>query len=123
MKKYFRIQGRYTGKTGKPVGIFGLCHHVVYNKYYNYKATAEDRKKFENIDKWFDDNLPNPPFYNDGNPDNCITWFKTESTNHMLEKIRPLMEILDKYHVPHDIVFTDYLEKIVYEDEYQVAVR
>jgi len=30
--------------------------------------------------------------------------------------------MLDKYHHPYDVVYTNYVGKIVYEDEYQVAV-
>jgi hypothetical protein len=28
MVNYIRIQARYRGKTGKPGGIFGACHHL-----------------------------------------------------------------------------------------------
>lgn len=122
-KKYMRVQVRYRGKTGKPVGIFGACHHVVFNTYHDFNATDEDRKKFRDAEDWFEEHLPNPPFYEeDGNKNNYITWFKTDSTLHMLEKLQPMMEILDKFSVPYDIIYTDYLEGIVYEDPYQVAV-
>lgn len=123
MLKYVRIQVRYNGKTGKPVGIFGACHHVVYNKYYNFNSTDDDRKLFELTEKWFDENLPNPPFYDNGNTNNYITWFKSETSKKMLEKIIPLMNILDKYNVPYDMIYTNYVGNIVYEDEYQVAVE
>jgi hypothetical protein len=40
----------------------------------------------------------------------------------MLEKLLPLMAMLDKYDVPYDVVYTNAPGKIVYEDEWQVAV-
>ena len=52
-----------------------------------------------------------------------ITYFKVATTAHMLEKITPAMELLDKYNHPYDVVYTNFVGDIVYEDEYQVAVR
>jgi hypothetical protein len=121
-QKYVRIQVRYTGKTGKPVGIFGACHHVIKNSYYTYDTTNDEKQLFQNIEDWFNQHLPNPPFYNEGNPNNYITWFKTETTTHMIEKLFPLMDLLEKYNVKYDIVYTNFIGKIVYEDEFQVAV-
>ena len=39
----------------------------------------------------------------------------------MRGKAEILMSLLDKYKVPYDIVFTDYVGNVIYEDEYQVA--
>jgi hypothetical protein len=122
MKKYLRIQVRYTGKTGQPVGIFGACHHTVNNTYHNFNASQEDKQLFEKTEEWFEKNLPNPPCYENGNPQKCITWFKTDTTNYMVEQLQPLMGILNKYNVPHDVIFSDFVGKIIYEDEFQVAV-
>lgn len=41
----------------------------------------------------------------------------------MREKIRPAMAIPDKYEHPYDVVYTNYVGTVVYEDEWQVAVR
>ncbi|MBI4979494.1 MAG: hypothetical protein HZC28_18600 [Spirochaetes bacterium] len=123
MKKYVRIQVRYTGKTGKPVGIFGACHHVVHSSYHPFNATDDDRKLFKEIEDWFELHLPNPPFYAEGNPEKYITWFKTEKAGMMIEKLTPLMKLLEKYAVPYDIVYTDSAGTIVYEDEFQIAVK
>ena len=122
-QKFVRIQARYSGKTGKPVGIFGACHHVVNSSYYPYNATDDDKKLFRDIEDWFEEHLPNPPFYKDGNPNNYITWFKTKNTNHMIEKVIPLMDLLEKYNVEYDVVYTNFAGKIVYEDEFQIAVE
>ena len=121
-KKYVRIQARYNGQTGKPIGIFCACHHVVYSTHCEFNATDDERKTFKDIENWFEENLVNPPFYDDGNSIKVITWFKTGSSSDMLKRLIPLMEILSKYEVPHDVVYTDHVGNIVYEDEYQIAV-
>lgn len=121
-QKYVRIQTRYSGKTGKPVGIFGACHHVVNSSYFPYNATEDEKQVFRDIENWFEEHLPNPPYYDEGNPDKYITWFKTKTTEHMIEKLIPLMDLLEKYNVEYDVVYTNFVGKIVYEDEFQVAV-
>jgi hypothetical protein len=121
--KYVRIQVRYSGKTGKPVGIFGACHHVINSSYYSYNATDDDKQLFWDIEDWFEQYLPNPPFYDEGNPNKYITWFKTKTTSHMMEKLIPLMDLLGRYNVEYDVVYTNFIGKIVYEDEFQVAVE
>lgn len=70
------------------------------------------------------DNLPEPPFYGDtnDNPQGAITYFKTESYEPLKQKAEVLMNLLDKYNIPYDIVYTDCVGKIIYEDKYQVAV-
>lgn len=80
----------------------------------------EDEEVFRGIDQWFKDNLPEPEPCKNG--EKVITFFKTESTEEMQDKIRPAMEILDKYEHPYDVVYTNYVGTVVYEDEWQVVV-
>ena len=40
----------------------------------------------------------------------------------MFEELKPIMKIFKKHNVAFDIVYTDFVGKIVYEDEYQIAV-
>lgn len=118
-KKYMRIQGHeYSYVTGKPTGVFSLNHRRVDSGVYS----PEDAQLFKDTDRWFKDNLVEPPFYEEGNPDKAITYFKTERFCDMREKAEVLTGLLDKYKVPYDVVLTDYVGKIIYEDEYQVAV-
>lgn len=120
-KKYMRIQGREIAyRTGKPVGIFILNWRRIRDGVYS----NEDSELFEKAENWFKEHLPEPPFYgNDNeNPQGAITYFKTDSFEAMREKAEILTSLLDKYKVPYDIVYTDYVGKIIYEDEYQVAV-
>lgn len=121
MPKYMRIQGRETSyRTGKPVGVFVLNWRRVRDKVYS----PEDVRIYEDVDRLFKEILPEPPFYGDDNenPDGAVTWFKTDSSAEMLEKIQPLVNLLDKYGVPYDIVYSNFVGKIIYEDEFQVGV-
>ena len=121
MKKYMRIQGRELAyKTGKPVGVFILNWRRIRDGVYS----QEDAELYDKVHNWFLDNLPEPPFYgkDNDNPQGAITYFKTEKYDEMREKADILMSLLDKYNIPYDIVFTDYVGKIIYEDDYQVAV-
>lgn len=122
LPKYMRIQGREIAyKTKKPVGIFVLTWRRVRDNIYS----EEDKNTYYQIDKWFKDNLPEPPFYGDINGNNsqgAITWFKTGNSKVMLDHIKPLIDLLDKYNVPYDIVYSNCVGKIIYEDEYQVGV-
>ena len=118
--KYVRIQGRDIAyRTGKPVGIFTAVHRLQRDG----KLDEEEKSVYYDIDQvWFQEELPNPPFYDDDEPGKPITWFKTATTSHMLKKLQPLMDMMDKYDMPYDVVYTNFPGRIVYEDEYQVAV-
>ena len=118
--KYVRIQGREIAyRTGMPVGIFAAVGRLERAGL----LTDDEKAVFYEIDKiWFQENLPNPPFYDDDNPGKPITWFKTETAGHMIEKLRPLMAMMEKYAKPYDIVYSNFPGRIVYEDEWQVAV-
>ncbi|MBR4112736.1 MAG: hypothetical protein IKK53_06860 [Ruminiclostridium sp.] len=119
--KYMRIQGREIAyRTQKPVGIFVLNWRRIRDGVYS----AEDTEVYEKTHKWFLDNLPEPPFYgNDNeNPQGAVTWFKTENSSEMLEHIQPLIDLLEKYDIPYDIVYSNYVGKVIYEDDYQVGV-
>lgn len=119
--KYMRIQGREIAyRTQKPVGVFILNWRRIRDGVYS----KEDAELYDSTHKWFLENLPQPPFYgNDNeNPDGAVTWFKTENAGGMLEHIEPLLELLEKYNIPYDVVYTDTPGEIIYEDDFQVGV-
>ena len=121
LPKYMRIQGRELAyRTGKPVGVFVLNWRRIRDGIYS----KEDSDLYEETHKCFLEHLPEPPFYGDNNdnPQGAVTWFKTEAYEEMSEKAEVLTCLLDKYNVPYDIVFSDYVGKIVYEDKWQVGV-
>ncbi len=116
--KYMRIQGRELSYvTQYPKGIFGMCWRMIYDGVMN----EEDAEIFREIDRWFVENLPEPPMCKTGDQ-RVITFFKTESTEEMIRHIEPAMALLDKYNHPYDVVYTNFVGNIVYEDEFQVAV-
>jgi hypothetical protein len=101
------------------VGIFALVHRIQEAG----KLTEEEKAIYYDIDQvWFQENLPNPPFYEDDKPGKPITYFKTATAGFMMEKLQPLMDMCDNYNVPYDIVYTNFPGRVVYEDEWQVAV-
>jgi len=117
MYQYMRIQGRENSYFTKyPKGIFSLCWNLVRDKV----LTAEEEKLFISIDSWFKEYLPEPEPCK--NHEAVITFFKTGSTGHMLEKLEPAIALLDKYRKPYDVVYTNFVGTIVYEDDWQVAV-
>jgi len=126
LPKYVRIQGRETAWiTKKPVGIFVLCWRNVKNG----KFSEEDKEKYIKAEKWFQENLPHPPFYGENNDDanantkGAITFFKNnDNAKIMFERLAPMFELLNKHQIPYDIVYTDFAGEIVYEDDYQVGV-
>lgn len=115
--KYMRIQGREESWITKyPKGIFGMCWRMIMDGV----MSKEDEELFRSIDQWFKDNLPEPEPCKNG--EKVITFFKTETTELMQGKIKPAMELLDKYNHPWDVVYTNFVGAIVYEDEWQVVV-
>lgn len=117
--KYMRIQGRELSYvTRYPKGIFGMCWRMIYDGV----MSEEDAEIFREIDRWFVEYLPEPPMCKTGDQ-RVITFFKTETCEEMLKHIEPAMQLLEKYQHPYDVVYTNFVENIVYEDEFQVAVR
>ncbi len=116
--KYMRIQGRETSWITKyPKGIFSMCWRIIQDGV----MSKEDEEKFRGIDEWFKENLPEPELCKNGEA--VITFFKVETTEEMRNVIEPAMQLLDKYEHPYDVVYTNFVGTIVYEDEWQVAVR
>lgn len=116
---YLRLQARYNSKvTGKPCGLFAVVHHL---KDKGVLSDDEQALLFE-IKVWFVENLPTPPFYDNGNADGAITWFKASSKECMIERLLPLKEIAERHCVTIDLVESDSPGQIVYEDQYQIGV-
>lgn len=115
--KYCRIQGKELAAntlTGK--GIFSMLHQMVQDQV----MEEEDADLFLEIDSWFADVLPWPPPCM--RQEKVICYFKTENTEMMMKMINPLFWLLEKYHHPYYVVYTNFPGDIVYEDEYQIVV-
>ena len=118
MYKYMRIQGREDSYITKyPKGVFSLCWNLIRDKV----MTEEDENLFVSIDGWFKDNLPEPEPCK--NHETVITFFKCGSSDEMVKRLEPAIALLDKYSKPYDVVYTNFVGTIVYEDDWQIAVR
>ncbi len=113
-----RIQGREDSYITKyPKGIFSLCWNLIQRNQF----TEEEKELFISIDNWFKDNLPEPEPCK--NREKVITFFKCESTSEMVKKLEPAAILLDKHQKPYDVLYTNFVGTIIYEDYWQVAVR
>ena len=116
--KYMRIQGREDSYITKyPKGIFSLCWNLIRDE----QLTSDEKEMFISIDDWFKENLPEPEPCK--NHEKVITFFKCESTLEMIEKLTPTIRLLDKYQKPYDVIYTNFVGTIVYEDNWQIAVQ
>ena len=116
--RYMRIQGREESWITKyPKGIFSLCWNLIRDGV----MTPEEEKTFRDIDAWFKEHLPEPEPCK--NHEKVITFFKTDTTQEMLEMLSPAVRILDAHLRPYDIICTNAVGTVVYEDEWQVAVK
>lgn len=115
--KYVRIQGRERSCVTKyPKGIFSLGWNLIRDGV----MSQDENELFISVDEWFKENLPEPEPCR--NHEKVITFFKSDTTAQMLEKLGPVMTLLEKYNRPYDIVFTNYVGTVVHEDRWQVAV-
>ena len=116
--KYVRIQGRELAEnTMYAKGIFSMCWGLIQKDV----MEEEDAELFREIDEWFSEILPWPPQCQ--RQENVICFFKTENTEEMMKLITPAMWLLEKYHHPFYVVYTNTPGEIVYEDEFQIAVK
>ncbi len=116
--KYVRIQGQeLAANTLYAKGIFSMCWQLIQNE----EMEEEDADLFKEIDSWFSEELPWPePCMRQ---EKVVCFFKTENTEEMMKMIRPALWLLEKYNHPYFLVYTNTPGEIVYEDQYQVAVK
>ena len=116
--KYCRIQGKeLAANTQSGKGIFSMLHQMVTDGI----MTEEDVGLFLEIESWFAETLPFPPQCK--RQEKVICYFKTENSEMMLKMINPLLWLLERYNHPYYVVYTNFPGEIVYEDEFQVAVK
>ena len=116
--KYVRIQGReLAASTMYAKGVFSMCWKLIQDDVMD----EEDADLYKEIDAWFAETLPFPPQCM--NRERVVCFFKTENTEEMMKWIRPALWLLEKYHHPYYVVYTNTPGEIVYEDRYQVVVK
>ncbi len=116
--KYCRIQGReLAANTRVGKGIFSMLQQMVTNGVLD----EEDESLYHELDLWFAEELPWPPQCK--RQEKVICYLKMENSEMMMKMINPLLWLLDKYNHPYYVVYTNFPGEIVYEDEYQIAVK
>lgn len=119
--RFYRIHtAEIAYKTGLPVGIFVAVWRLVEAK----KLTAEEEKLYWENRSYFEKVLPVPPYYEKGNPDGAVTWFKdTEQGNDIYRQMDFYRKMLKKYGVKFYKSSTQRIPgRVIYEDVFQIAV-
>lgn len=116
--EYTRVQARYRGRLGIEVGIFVAVDHLRRAGY----LSPDQQALYAEVDAWFQEHLPNPPFYDDGNSVGAVTWFKTPVPVEMMIRVDQLRGILNTHGVEHDVVTSSDPGEQIYEDVFQVGV-
>lgn len=119
---YYRVHtADYAWITKQPRGIFTTIGKLIDAEIPTKEEIAEYWKNRE----YFEEVLPLPPYYEAGNPDGAVTWFKdTVEGNEIWRQMSFYREIGDKYGLKFYI--SECLEipgEVVYEDNFQIAVK
>lgn len=120
--KYYRVHSAdIAWLTQQPRGIFTAIYKLVEAGTLSEEETAEywrNRKYFEEV-------LPLPPYYADGNPDGAVTWFKdTPEGNRIWSEMTFYRDMAAKYGLP--LFVSECYEipgEVIYEDDFQIAVK
>ncbi len=120
--RYYRVHtADQAWLTKQPRGIFTTVGKLVDAGVLSEAETEE----YWNNRRYFEDVLPVPPFYDQGNPDGAITWFKdTPEGNRIWEEMTFYRNMAVKYGVQLYLSeCTDIPGEIIYEDTFQIAVK
>ena len=118
---YFRIHTADIAYiTQQPRGLFTAIGKLVDAKTLTEEETAEYWKNRE----YFEKVLPVPPFYEKGNPDKAITWFKdTPQGNDIYRQMTFYRAMAKKYGLKlYMSQCTELPGEVIYEDDFQIAV-
>ena len=116
--RYVRIQGKeLVENTMQGKGVFAICMQMLRDDVMD----EEDAGLYREIDDWFAHELPWPEPCK--RQENVVCWFKTENSEMMMKMMQPVMWLLERYDHPYYVVYTNFPGEIVYEDEYQIAVK
>lgn len=119
--KYFRVHTKDIAYiTQQPRGIFTAIGKLVDLKI----LTIEEEKEYWKNRKYFEEVLPVPPFYDQGNPNKATTWFKdNEKGNEIYRQMDFYRSMAAKYGLE---LYRSECEQlpgdVIYEDDFQVAI-
>lgn len=107
--------------TKQPRGIFTAVWKLVENK----TLTEEEEKEYWKNREYFEEVLPVPTFYEQGNPDNATTWFKNaEAGNDIWKQMTFYRDMCKKYGVRLYLTECEELPgELVYEDAFQIGIK
>jgi hypothetical protein len=118
---YFRIHTQDIAYlTQRPRGLFVSIWKLVDQDIMD----SGEIEEYWNQRKWFEANLPIPPFYEDVNTLKAITWYKrTPEGFDMYNRMDFYLQMANKYKLHFFMTETDSLPgKLVYEDEFQIGI-
>jgi FMN phosphatase YigB (HAD superfamily) len=115
---YVRAQAGYRGRLGVEVGVFVAVDHLRRAG----RLTIEQEALYLDIDDWFNEHLPNPGFYADGNSVGAVTWFRHPVPEQMRQRAEQLLAILETHGIACETAWSDDPGTVVYEDQFQVGV-
>lgn len=121
-KQYFRIHIEDCAyRTGLPVGLFVAVWRLVEQE----RLTEEETALYWQNRGWFEEHLPIPPFYEDGNSAGAITWYKNGPEGlGMVRRMAFYFEMADKYGLQLYLTQTDSIPgELLYEDAFQIGVK
>ena len=119
---YFRVHSADIAyKTQQPRGLFVAIWNLVDSK----KLTEEETAEYWKNREYFEKVLPVPPFYENGNPDHAVTWFKdTPQGNDIFRQMTFYRQMAKKYGLKLYISKCEELPgEVIYEDDFQIAVK
>ncbi|MBO4679876.1 MAG: hypothetical protein J5626_09410 [Lachnospiraceae bacterium] len=119
--KYFRVHTADIAYiTQQPRGIFTAIGKLEEAGTF----TEEESKEYWENREYFEEVLPVPSFYEQGNPDRATTWFKnTEEGNRIYSEMTFYRKMAVKYGLKLYMSECDELPgDVIYEDDFQVAV-
>lgn len=120
--RYYRIHSSDIAYlTKQPRGIFTAIYILVEAKILTEEETQEYWKNRE----YFEKELPVPPYYEQGNPNHAITWFKdTKEGNRIYGEMSFYRKMAAKYGLKLYMSECNEIPgEIVYEDDYQIAIK
>lgn len=120
--RYYRIHTADTAYlTRQPRGLFTAVGKLVDAKL----LTEEEEKEYWRQRQYFEKVLPVPPFYEKGNPDHAVTWFKdTPEGNRIFQEMTFYRRMAGKYGLKLFLSeCTELPGEVIYEDDFQIAVK
>ena len=120
--KYYRVHTKENAYiTGQPRGIFTAVWKLVEEGVMNEKQVETYLKN----KAYFEKVLPVPPFYEQGNPEGAVTWFKDNAQgNDIYEQMTFYREMAKKYGTRlYKSVSNEIPGEVIYEDDFQIAVK